>query len=163
MKAFGKRRFMNIGQFWAGVRLLWARRGEIRAILRGKGLAPDFRERLMLAVTAVNDCRYCAFAHTRAALSQGLSEAEVNELFRGAFDGAPEAERTALIYAQHWAESKGEVEPGAWERLASSYGEESASKIDTTIRFINFCNLTGNTADWLLHSVSFGLFGGGGK
>ena len=43
-------------------------------------ISPDFRERLMLAVTAVNGCRYCSYAHTRAALKGGLSREEISGL-----------------------------------------------------------------------------------
>ena len=159
MQPFTKRRYEGLGQFWADLRLLWGRRREVREILRGKGISPDFRERLILAVTAVNKCRFCSFAHTRAALREGVSREEVNGLLSGTFDGVPDPERTAVLYAQHWAESKGEPEPGAAERVASEYGPETASRIDTTLRFINFCNLFGNTADWLLYTVSFGLLG----
>jgi AhpD family alkylhydroperoxidase len=159
MQKFTKRRYEGFGQFRADLRLLWGRRREVRGILRGQGISPDFRERLILAVTAVNRCRFCTFAHSRAALREGVSRDEVNGLLAGTFDGVPDTERTAVLYAQHWAETGGQPEPGAAQRVSSEYGPETASRIDTTLRFINFCNLFGNTGDWVLHTVSFGLVG----
>ena len=53
-----------------------ARRKEIRILMGEEVLSPAFRERLMLAVTAVYGCRYCSFAHAREAISKGVSQEE---------------------------------------------------------------------------------------
>ncbi len=84
---------------------LWIAGRARRAIgvARGRRVSAELRERLMLAVTEVNACRYCSWVHTRAALAAGVSEEEVRQLVGGEIGAAPEAERPALIYAQHWA------------------------------------------------------------
>ena len=160
MGIFLKRRYERFGQFWADVRAAWRIRGMVADILRGKSLSPAFRERLMLAVTGVNQCRYCTFVHTRAALRSGVAKSELGGLSKGMFDGAPEEERTALVYAQHWADTKGCPDPEAVARLKATYGAEMADRIEATISFICLNNLCGNTFDWLLHKASFGLVGG---
>ncbi|MCK4314262.1 MAG: carboxymuconolactone decarboxylase family protein [Anaerolineae bacterium] len=43
-------------------------RSRIRAVMKQNLTSPAFRERLMLAVTAVNGCRYCSHVHAREAL-----------------------------------------------------------------------------------------------
>ena len=38
---------------------------------KNKELSPDFIERIMLAVTEVNGCAICSYAHTKMALEAG--------------------------------------------------------------------------------------------
>lgn len=160
MKAFTKRRYHGFGQFWRDLKAVWRDRRELRGIMRGRTLDPKFRERIMLAITAVNQCRYCSFAHTRIALREGLHREEIAAFFQGSLENVPEAERTAILYAQHWAEQNGAPEASMGESLRAEYGEETAARIDAALRMMRLNNLTGNTADWLLHKVSFGLLGG---
>lgn len=149
-----------MGQFWKDLRGLLKLRKELRGILKGKTISDAFRERLILAVTAVNKCRYCAFVHTRAALAAGVPKAEMDGLFSGEFADAPEEERVALLYAHHWAETKGNPDAETVERLNEAYPPETANAINATLLFINFNNLFGNTVDWLLHTLTFGMLGG---
>ena len=46
----------------------------IGKVMGGKLVPRPFRERLMLAVTAVYGCRYCSWLHTREALRSGISQ-----------------------------------------------------------------------------------------
>ena len=157
MAAFTKRTFGSFGQFWSDIRFLWSHGKD----LRGNIIAPAFRERLMLAVTAVNQCRYCSFVHTRVALKTGVSKEEVKGLFTSNFTDAPENERVALLYAQHWTETRGCPDAKTVEQLNAAYPPETVNAIQATIRLINFNNLFGNTFDCMLHKISFGLLGGG--
>ena len=72
MEPFKKRTYRSFGEFAGDLRHLWARRKQVRRLTSGKGLDPAFRERIMLAVTRVNACRFCTFAHSRAALQAGM-------------------------------------------------------------------------------------------
>ena len=155
MASFTKRTYTSFGQFWKDLCALRSAGKNMR------GISPAFRERLILAVTAVNQCRYCAFVHTRAALKSGVSKEEVTGLFSGVFENIPEAERVAVLYAQHWAETKGNPEADAVARLDEAYPPETVAAINATITLINFNNLCGNTFDRTLHLLSFGLLGGG--
>lgn len=128
-------------------------------MMRGKDLSPDFRERLMLAVTAVNGCRYCSYAHTRAALRSGIDEGEVSALLGSDLAGAPPSQVTALLYVQHWAETNGNPDPDAAERLVKEYGESQARQIELALRLIRTGNLTGNTFDYLRFRLSRGRLG----
>ena len=127
--------------------------------MRGGLVSARFRERLMLAVTAVNQCRYCAYFHAQESLRAGLSAEEIRRLQAGSFDDAPAEELPALLYAQHWAETNGRPDPGARQHILATYGAERTAAIETVLRLIRTGNLLGNTGDWLLFRLSFGRLG----
>jgi AhpD family alkylhydroperoxidase len=159
MKTFSKRRYHGFGGFVRDLRAVWGVRGELMGILRGKTIDPAFRERLMLAVTAVNRCRYCSFAHTRLGLKSGVTREEIDSLFEQN-PSVPERERAAVLYAQHWAENEGQPGLDAFERIEQEYGPEAAARINGTLRLIYLNNLCGNTFDWFLYTITFGRLGG---
>jgi len=158
MREFRRRRYRGPGELLRDVQGLLAQRALIRSTMRG-GMDPAFRERLMLVVTGVNDCRYCSYGHARMALSEGISEEEVEMLAEMAFEGSPAEEVPALLYAQHWAESDGQPDPAARASVEARYGEETLQRIEVILRMIRAANLLGNTFDYVLHRVSFGRLG----
>jgi len=123
-------------------------------------ISAAFRERLMLAVTAVNRCRYCSYFHARQALQSGIESNEINRLLAGDVTGCPIEESVAVFYAQHWAESNAHPDPMAVQRLQQTYGDEKAGAINVLLHMIRLANLLGNTFDFLLFIVSFGRFKG---
>jgi len=159
VKEFRRKIYPSIGKFWKDVISLLAKREKIREMMREGQISPAFRERLMLAVTSVNQCRYCLHAHARQALVQGISEVEIQELSLGTFDQSPRDEIPALLYAQHWADSDGNVDPEARERLISTYGSQRTQAIEMSLELIQMGNLLGNTFDYLLYRISFGRWG----
>ena len=64
----------------------------------------EFMERIMLAVTSVNECRYCSYYHTKIALENNCTNEEIRELLGGDFSCADQEELPALAFAQHFAE-----------------------------------------------------------
>ncbi len=142
------------------LRALLARRDLIRATMRGDQIGHAFRERLMLVVTGVNGCRYCSYVHAREALAAGLSPEEIGALEAGALGEGPDDELPALLYAQHWADSDGQPDPGARRLVRERYGEEQLERIEVVLRMIRMGNLMGNTLDYLLYRISFGRWGG---
>jgi len=105
MQAFPKRYYHSVRDLRSDVGVLMRGRRGMRAFRGGEPLDRAFRERLMLAVTEVNGCRYCRYAHAKLALSAGLSQADVDALAGGSLEGAPPGQVPALLYAQHWAET----------------------------------------------------------
>ena len=152
MRPFQRRHFRGPRQF---VSLSWdllvrvARSGPERA-------AADLCQRLWLAVTFVNDCRYCFWVHTRMALRAGIRGDEVEALCSGRITDSPLEQRPALVYARHWAEQEGRPDPEARARLVETYGEEKASAIERVLHLVRWANLTGNTWDLMLHTFSGG-------
>ncbi len=111
-------------------------------------LSPALREKVMLATTSVNDCRYCAWVHSRFAAAHGV---DLDEL-RAQLDGteiAPRDDREALavLYAQHYAERRGNPDPELTRRLRDAFGEAESEELFAYIRGICFANLAGNTLD----------------
>lgn len=119
--------------------------------MKGKTITAPFRERLMLAVTQVNGCRYCSWAHTKMALKSGLSHEEILLLLSGQLTHAQEKEIPALLFAQHWADSLKKPEKKTKETLKIHYTENEINQIFAILETIWWGNLMGNTMDYLLH------------
>lgn len=114
----------------------------------------------MIAVTVVNGCRYCSYFHAKMALKVGLEQREIQALLSGEFSSCPEDEAIGIAYAQHWAGADAHPDPEAVQRLQQTYGTERADAIHLILRMIRMGNLTGNTLDYMLYRLSFGLWGG---
>ena len=126
--------------------------GDLRSAAKN-GVDEIFRERIMLAVTEVNGCRYCSFFHTRQALLAGISKTEIKELISGEIAGAPIEQQLALQFAQHYAETAGQPLRQAVERLVETYGENQTRGIIANIRMIMIGNAYGNAFDALRHRM----------
>jgi AhpD family alkylhydroperoxidase len=160
MEKFTRRTYRSLIDFYADMRYILAKRSSLREATRG-GLVPyAFRERLMLVVTEVNDCRYCSYFHAQEALKAGILKEELQDLLDGCIpEGSPEEEVPALLYAQHWAESDARPDPEAQLRLLDVYGKDKAGAIQIILRMIRMGNLLGNTWDYWLYRLSFGRWG----
>lgn len=161
MSEFQKRYYHRWSDLGRDMGVLWRERGRIKVLRAGAVIDRLFQERLMLAVTEVNGCRYCAYAHARMALSAGLAQTDVDALREGSLEGAPPEEVAALLYAQHWAESDADPDSDARGRVVEIYGQAKTEAIELTLRMIHMGNLLGNTSDYLLYRLTFGHWGGG--
>lgn len=123
---------------------------ELRSAARSRRISRAFAEKIMLAVTAVNGCRYCSYGHAKSALASGVSQEEIDRILSGEIGHVGPQEAPALLFAQHYAESDGHPDPEAVQRLTETYGQERARDIQAYIRMITLGNLTGNTFDALL-------------
>lgn len=110
----------------------------------------------MLAVTAVDGCRYCSYFHAKQALKNGITATEISQLLSGDVDNCPVDEAVAIIYAQHWAESDAHPDPEAVRKLQQTYGVEKTEAIHLILQMIRLGNLLGNSWDYLLYRISFG-------
>jgi uncharacterized protein len=151
---FHKRTYASLGDALADVRYIMQNRVSMRAALFL--LDEAFRERLMLAVTQVNACRYCAEFHARHALKTGLSSDEVQQLLAGDVGPCPPEQLTAILYARHWAETAGQPDPAVCQTLVETYGVARSAAIEMVLRMINAGNLCGNTFDFVLFRLSGG-------
>lgn len=116
----------------------------VRFIGRSR-VGPDsqFRERIMLAVTEVNGCELCSFAHARFALEAGLSDAEVRGLLGGVAHGVPDDQLPAIAFAQHYAGTRGHPDVLAWQELVDVYGDADALGVLGTVQFMMWGNAVG--------------------
>lgn len=88
-----------------------------------------FIERLQLAVTEVNGCAACSYQHTQMALKQGMSNEEINSFLSGGGDFTKPEEAKAIMFAQHFADSRGFPKKYAYDSIVKEYGEKEASVI----------------------------------
>lgn len=110
---------------------------------KNKELTPEFIERIMLAVTEVNGCEICSYAHTKIALEQGMSNEEILTILSGNTNNIPSSEAAAIIFAQHYADSRGNPTYESWQRIVDQYGKAKAMGILGSIRAIMIGNIHG--------------------
>jgi AhpD family alkylhydroperoxidase len=159
MTDFRKRTYSGPGELFQDIGFIFRNVKKLRDIRRRGLISEMFRERLMLAVTAVNGCRYCSYFHTRQALKSGMSKEEIDLILSSTVESCPPEEAVAVLYAQHWAETNACPEPDASQKLMDSYGEEKAGAINLMLRMIRTGNLSGNSFDYFLYRISGGKWG----
>jgi AhpD family alkylhydroperoxidase len=110
---------------------------------RNGGLSPKFIERIMLAVTEVNECALCSYAHTKKALESGMSSEEIQKILAGVLEDIPADEAAGVMFAQHYADTRGNPTMGSWQRIVEIYGISKAKGILGSIRTIMIGNAYG--------------------
>ncbi len=155
-----KKRFYTSGRELASDVLYLARNmAGISRMNSRRLISATFRERLMLAVTAVYGCRYCSYLHAKQGLKSGLEQEEAAALLSGSLETCPPEETVALLYAQHWAESNANPDAEALRKLEDTYGTEKAKAINLLLRMVRVGNLAGNLWDYFLYRLSRGRWG----
>jgi len=149
---FRRRYYRSGAQLWRDLRQLAVLRSQPHAVVPSA-----LRERLMLVVTAVNQCRYCAAFHTRAAPLSGLALDEVALLLTPHPGATPAADLPALRYAHGWAADV--PDRSSYAELVAIYGSDQAAGIALVLHMIRIGNLLGNTVDYLLFRLSNGRLG----
>lgn len=144
--SFHKRTF-TLRSFGQSLTDLLAHLDDLAAVVKNRRIERAFGEKIMLAVTQVNDCRYCSFFHSHQALRAGVTEVEIAQLLKGELGDFPPEQAVALAFAQHYAEQAGHPDADAWQKLVDFYGPQAAGEILVYIRMITFGNLLGNTFD----------------
>ena len=94
-----------------------------------KLLSQKFVERLQLAVTEVNGCPACSYQHTKMALQLGMSNEEITSFLSGGDEFIDPAEAKAILFAQHFADSRGFPKQYAFDAVVKEYGEIKANII----------------------------------
>lgn len=159
MEKFKKRTFNSFREFIEELKFIIENRERIKKLEEGETISDEFRQRLMMAVTEVNGCRYCSYYHSKLSLKAGISQKELDSLLSGELNDCPEDQILALVYAQYWTENKGQPEREMIDRVKNEYGAEKFAAINLAVRMINFGNLSGNSFDYFLYKFSFGLLG----
>ena len=110
---------------------------------KAKDLDKEFKERIMLAVTEVNGCEICSYVHTKIALEKGLDGDEIQMILGGSSETIPENEVAAILFAQHYADSRGHPTRATWDTLIKTYGEQTSYFILGAIRTMMVGNIFG--------------------
>lgn len=110
---------------------------------REKLISSQFVERIMLAVTEVNDCPLCSYGHTKIALEAGMTIREIENMLTGEHSSVPKSELPAVMFAQYYAEYRGNPIKEAYIQIVRLYGREKAEAILGAIRMIMLGNAYG--------------------
>ncbi len=121
-------------------------------------LDEKLQERIMLAVTAVNKCEMCSYAHTKMALEAGLSDEEIKSFLDYDIPESALEDSTALIFAQHYADTRAKLSRRAWRKVLKKYGREKTAGILGATRMI----MMGNAMGIIAGSITNRLNGKGG-
>jgi len=154
-----KRRIYSISGFVHDLVVVVKGSGLAIHTMWGNTISPQFRQRLMLAVTGVNGCRYCTYLHSREALRAGLTQEEIKFLLGGLFENVPEQEVKALLYAQHWADTNAQPDAQTRSYLYETYGAKKYRVMEMALLLIRIGNLCGNSFDYFLFKLSNGRWG----
>ncbi len=137
-----KRKFTFPEMYWAFINIPKAL---LRLISNKKSKIVDkeFIERLQLAVTEVNGCAACSYAHTYLALKQGMSNEEINSFLSGDGTFINQEEARAIMFAQHYADTRGFPKKDAYASLLNEYGDKKAELIIAAIQIMHAGNIYG--------------------
>ena len=159
-KDFQRRYYRSWSPFWQDLKHMLSHRDKIKAAMGSNLISVSFRERLMLAVTEVNQCSYCRRFHVGQAKKAGISTDEITQYLKGTIpEDIPEHQKLAICYAQHWAETDAQPDMEIQKQVIQTYGEQGFEEISMVLRMIRMGNLLGNTLDYLLYKISFGKLG----
>ncbi len=136
-------RLFSVGEEYAALVLLFRTARYIRKARKQELLDKHFMERIMLGVTQVNGCPLCSYAHTKMALEMGMEEQQIEELLGGELGNIPQEQLKAVLFGQHYAETKGRPSKQAWHEIVEVYGEDGAKGILGTIRIMMVGNIWG--------------------
>ena len=106
-------------------------------------ISEQFVERLQLAVTEVNACAACSYAHTSMALKMGINAEEISSMLSGSTEFVIPEEAKAILFAQHFAENRGKPEKETYQSIVEYYGYEKAEIILAACRVMIAGNIYG--------------------
>lgn len=127
----------------------------LKANKKRRAITKKMKERLMLATTQVNGCALCSFVHTKIALSAGMEPDEVKHILAGEYDDIPDEEIIAVLFAQHYAESKEQPSEESVTRLVEYYGLDDCNCITSILEMITMTNAMGITMDFVYERLKF--------
>jgi len=147
--AFNKRIPESLSNYLYWVRQAATRLPSLARTASGTdGVDGLFREEIMLAVTSVNDCRYCAFVHSSLAELEGVELEEIHKLLDPTYVPGDPKLAAAVHYARECAQA-GRLPPSreSREALKQYFSKDEIAGIEASIAGIELGNLSGNTID----------------
>jgi len=116
---------------------------ENQYLKREKLLNLKWKERIMLAVTEVNQCTMCSWMHTNIALKAGMKEDEIKNILSGSYDEIPNNELLSILYSQDYASNKETINKPYVEKLVEAYGVRRTRMIKNVISIITMTTSMG--------------------
>lgn len=145
-----KAKIFTTSTFYKHLKVSIENLSDFRISRKNKNVSKVFSEKIMLAVTQVNGCRYCNYVHAKSAIDAGASEDEINMMLNGELGEGGKDESLALMFAQHYADTDGNPDEETYAKFVEHYGVQKATGILATIRIIMTANIHGIALDALL-------------
>lgn len=142
-----KSKIFTTSTFYRHMKILFAHFSEILKSRKTGNVSKAFSEKIMLAVTQVNGCRYCNYVHSKNAINEGIPEEEINALLNGELGDIGKDETLALMFAQHYADTDGNTDKETYTKFVNHYGDQKARDIMASIRIIMIGNIYGISMD----------------
>jgi AhpD family alkylhydroperoxidase len=154
---FGGHRKRTIGtfSFFNEVLLLAGDIPTIYRIWQKHEIDAGFREELMLAVSKLNDCKYCAWGHHEWAHAAGISEDELDHIEHGDPEGINRAKWVAISYVVALVSSEFKHVPRELnQQMLAHYSQHEIKEIDVVARIMDLGNRGANTFDAMLSRLN---------
>ena len=110
---------------------------------KSQWVSKDFVRRLQLAVTEVSGCAACSYQHAAMALQQGMSNEEISSFLSGDGHFIKPEEAKGILFAQHFAESRGCPKKDTYDALVAEYGDNKAKVILAALQIMIAGNMYG--------------------
>ncbi len=133
----------NVKEMYRALTLVYSSGSLLAKNKREQIISEEFVERIMLAVTEVNGCSVCSYAHTKMALESGFSEEEIDSFLSGSEAYVTSEEAKALLFVQSYADAHGVLDPALYERLEGEYGKRESEIILAAARVMMVGNILG--------------------
>lgn len=145
-KTFNKKSY-TLHLFLKDIKQLIRNIPHMKSAFKYERISKQFAERIMLAVTAVNDCEYCIYGHSGSSLKSGVADEEVLSIVNLEYNKSSFDEIVALNFAKHYAEANSRLTEKAYEELVNYYGFEKVNDILIFIQIVSLGNFLGNTVE----------------
>ena len=110
-----------------------------------------FREELMLAVSTMNDCKYCTWGHHEWAHAAGISDEELDHIEHGDPEGIERAKWVAISYVVTFVSSEYKDIPDELvQEMQANYTANEIKEIELVARIMDIANRGANTWDAML-------------
>jgi len=139
-----KRQF-SISEMYRGAVIAPRAMAKLKANKKSKTIDQHFVKRIQLAVTQVNGCAICSYGHAQMALQQGMDKEEIKRFLSedGAGDFLNADEAKAILFAQHFADSRAFPKQYSYEAIVKEYGSEKAAVILAAAQMMMVGNMYG--------------------
>lgn len=145
------RRLKSVGEYFTRFARVSSAMSSLRKVPPEERISAALSERLMLAVSGVNECVNCSFRHARSALEKGVEQEEIDMLLSGQYGAVSGGELPAVLFAQHFAETGGAVSREAEAEVERLYGKGMVRHMKAYLEAVLFGNLCCNLADYYEH------------
>jgi len=133
----------SLSEMYDAIRRVYRAGAVLAENRKSQKISEEFIERIMLAVTEVNGCSVCSYAHTKMALESGFSEEEIDSFLSGSDAYVVPEEAKAILFAQNFADAHGQLDEASCQALVDEYGSAESEVILAAARVMTMGNILG--------------------